>query len=367
MKRQTFIICLLLSASLSGYAQVAFPTPAIVNTPTPVPSVTPNPSPSPDHTPYIFSATPTPSISPATPTPAEIPTHYQPPSGHPLYPTKLEWRIFSPSGTGPWPAVIILHIGEFKGGGYYDGQPTRIAQQFADAGFYAAVASYPLAPPNLITGQPDHSNTSSGRPPEQTDSVKALIGAMRADLVHCDGNVGVLGGSAGGGHAAFVAIDQTNTGNDWPFWNGEARPNFVASLSGVYDLSDRTDVAQNTSFVRSCENYTNSATPSYQWQNSAVGQLTTSNADIKPIYAISSEEDSMPASQQWDLFNAFYQKGVSSTLYKMWIIPNDPLHAFSYWDDPILDTAPMSAGWLVEHRVMGYFQYFLQQQGHSHF
>ena len=144
MKRQTFIICLLLSASLSGYAQVAFPTPAIVNTPTPVPSVTPNPSPSPDHTPYIFSATPTPSISPATPTPAEIPTHYQPPSGHPLYPTKLEWRIFSPSGTGPWPAVIILHIGEFKGGGYYDGQPTRIAQQFADAGFYAAVASYPF-------------------------------------------------------------------------------------------------------------------------------------------------------------------------------------------------------------------------------
>ena len=75
----------------------------------------------------------------------------------------------------------------------------------------------------------------------------------------------------------------------------------------------------------------------------------------------------MPACQQWDLFNAFYQKGVSSTQYKMWIIPNDPLHAFSYWDDPILDTAPMSAGWLVEHRVMGYFQYFLQQQGHSHF
>ena len=240
------------------------------------------------------------------------------------------------------------------------------ANDLAAAGFYVAIAAYPLAPPNYIEGQPDHIDPSSGRPPEQTDSVKAFIAAMRNDIVHCDGNVGVLGGSAGGGHAAFVAIDQTYDSAHWPFWDSLVRPNFVACLSGVYDMADRDLDVPLFGFIYPVENYTNTTSRLVQWQESPIGRLNAGTTGIVPIYAIRAEDDSMAASQQYYLFNAFYQNGVSTNLSRMWTIPANFDHAFGYWNDPIKDTSPLQAGWLVKDRVIGYFNYFLKSHN-THF
>jgi acetyl esterase/lipase len=112
-----------------------------------------------------------------------------------------------------------------------------VAQDLADAGYYTLVASYRLAPCGVIMQQPCHDvDALSGRPPEQTDDVKAEIRAIRADTVHCNGMVGVVGGSAGGSHALFVALDTSTSST----WNSSLRPDCAVGLSGAYDFSDRT-------------------------------------------------------------------------------------------------------------------------------
>ena len=318
--------------------------------------MTPNPAFDPTATPFNLSGTPSPTPVPTPPFPTPIPSTFQPPPTNPLYPAKLEWRVFQPTdGAGKWPVVIILHVGNFNGGSYYDGLPVRTAQDLADAGFYAVVASYPLAPPRTITGQPAHTDPASGRPPEQTDAVKALVNAARNDQ-HCLNNmVGILGGSAGGSHAAFVALDTTSS-VAWPGWDRLSRPNFVACLSGAYDFSDRSDDV-TVPFVRDIENYTNTGSPFGQWSDSPIAHATS---DIVPMYFINSEYDSMPTSQHYYMFNALYHVGASPSLYKMWTIPGNSNHAFAYWDDPILDTFPQMASWKVKDRVIGYFNQYLK-------
>ncbi len=175
------------------------------------------------------------------------------------------------------------------------------------AGFYALVVSYRLAPPNLITDQHPHDNTpagiASGRPPQQTDDLKALVKAGRADP-HCkNSKVGIVAGSAEASHAAFVALDTTSS-QVWPFGVASDRPDFVACLSGIYDLSDRD--GETLQFVRNIENYTNTRVrfnPTYpavkdQWHVSAIAKVTS---DIKPMFFINSEEDSVPWHQIIDI------------------------------------------------------------------
>ena len=277
-------------------AQLPLVTPTIATTPTPTPVVTPSPGTTPNGLPYTFGGTPTPTISPPAnaPTPAELIEQYQPQDPDPQAGTRLEWVPIQPTdggvnGSGQWPIVIVLHAGDYRGGSYYDGLNTT-PQDLADAGFYVVLASYPLAPKNLIKGQYPHDSTDqgidSGRPPQQTRAVEAVVNAARNDS-HCyHGLVGILGGSSGGGHAAFVALDETNTGLDWPFWNSLARPNFVACLSGQFDFAERDDV--DLGFIRNVENYTHSTTPMDQWMASPIANATS---NIIPMYFIRSEDD----------------------------------------------------------------------------
>jgi acetyl esterase/lipase len=283
-------------------------TPTVTVTPTQTPTVTPSPTSSPVAVPFNYTGTPTPTPSPASlPLATPIPHDFQPPQEGIHSPT-LEWRIFAPTGSGPWPAVIVLHIGGFYSGNIYD-EDNNSPQDLAAAGFYTVVASYRLAPPFTITDQYPHDTTSlgiaSGRPPEQTDDVKAEVNALRADKLNCTGQVGILGGSAGASHAAFVALDTTVT-LDWPVWDGGRRPNFVACLSGAYDFSDRSDPTDY--FIKTTENYTNTTLLSHQWNVSPIAYVTT---DVIPMYFIHSENDSMPPNQQWDMYNAGKHRGQS--------------------------------------------------------
>jgi acetyl esterase/lipase len=257
--------------------------------------------------------------------------------------------------------VIVLHAGDYRGGSYYDGLNT-VPQDLAAAGFYVVIASYPLAPKNLIKGQYQHDNTvqglASGRPPQQTRAVEAVVNAARADT-HCyNGLVGILGGSAGGGHAAFVALDQTDTGSDWPFWNSLTRPSFVACFSGQYDFAERDDV--DLGFIKNIENYTNTTTPMDQWLVSPIAHATS---NIKPMYFIRSEDDpGSPALQQYYMWNALYHAGANLTGFRMWTIPNSDGHSFGYWNDRIYDSSPLSTeniNFKVKERVIGFFKQYL--------
>lgn len=277
----------------------------------------------------------------------------------------MQWVAYSPpAGTGidgRWPVVVVLHIGGYHGGNFYESLDSA-PQDLAAAGFYVFVADYPLAPPNAIPNQADHSDSYSGRPPQQTRAVEAFLDAAKNDS-HCyHGEVGILGGSAGAGHAAYVALDESYPDPSvWPFWSTANRPLFVACLSGQYDFTERDDDV-TMRFVDDIENYTNTTSPYGQWAASPVAQIAPMPHFI-PMFFVRSEEDSgCPPLQNYYMWNALHN--ASDTVFnRFWTIPGNSQHAFGYWQDAIHDVPPplsvYTASYSVEDRVIGYFKQYL--------
>ena len=113
--------------------------------------------------------------------------------------TPLHWDVYPPEGEGPWPAILVIHGGGFKGGSLNSPTMEQCARDLAAAGFIAFVIEYRLAPPGSL---PDQS--SDGRYPQQSDDVRSAVLAARNDP-RANHQVGVVGGSAGGYFAAYMA------------------------------------------------------------------------------------------------------------------------------------------------------------------
>lgn len=195
------------------------------------------------------------------------------------------------------------------------------------------MASYRLAPCGQIEGQPCHNvDSATGRPPQQTDDVKAEIRAIRADG-RCNGKVGVIGGSGGGSHALFVTLDTSTSGG----WSPTLRPDCAVGLSGAYDYSDRTpeDYGVHHSdpvevFAYDVTNYTNTTNLTTQKNLSPVSLVPTASP-FKPVMLVNSRYDPMPYHQLFDLTCAFQSNGVNSTLYTVITVPDSSAHAQSLW------------------------------------
>jgi len=146
--------------------------------------------------------------------------------------TQMHRYRFRPSGIGPWPTVLMLAPALYRNG-YDDGTPEeRVAtKDLTNAGFLVFQIEHRLAPAGLLAGQIPH-NTSlqgilSGRPPQQTDDVKQQILAALAETEDCNGKIFLIGGSSGGGHALWVALDPAS--GNVPEWNADV----VAKIKGV--------------------------------------------------------------------------------------------------------------------------------------
>jgi hypothetical protein len=167
---------------------------------------------------------------------------FQPGDGTTLY----RYRFAPDSltyGPGPYPTVVLIPPDEFKDQYEDMGVPgERVATTDLQlAGFLVFQIEHRLAPPGLLNTQPPHlGNPASGRPPEQTDDVKREILAALADS-QCNQKIYLVGGSAGGCHALWVALDGTS--GAVTSWNDTVRQKIkaVVSLSGVTDLGDWSD------------------------------------------------------------------------------------------------------------------------------
>lgn len=227
--------------------------------------------------------------------------------------TILHWIAYTPVGTGPWPAVLVIHAG-----GFWSGTPdssaemTTCAEDLANAGYVAFAIEYRLAPPGALHGQ-----VSDGRFPDQTDDVKLAVRTARADP-RCNGKVGAVGGSAGGSHTVFVAATGTY---------GDDRIDVGVSISGAYDLTDFSPNPNLESYTQNVINYVGVPTTDTAALRAA-SPAWVADASIAPLYLINTIEDPMPYSQLPDMFARL--DGLGVTNYQATSLPGN-FHSFSNW------------------------------------
>ena len=227
--------------------------------------------------------------------------------------TPLHWVVYTPQTPGPWPVVLVIH-----GGGFLSGTPDSsaesivAAQDLAASGYLALSIEYRLAPPGMLPGQ-----TSDGRFPQQTDDVKLAVRTARHDP-RCNGQVGALGGSAGGYHVAFAATTGTP---------GDDRIDVGVSLSGAYDLSDFSASPNIGNFTTFVTNYVGATTAEIAALRAASPAWVLDHS-AAPLYLVNTLEDPMPYSQLPDMIAKLDQAG--ATNYQALSLTGH-LHAFAYW------------------------------------
>ena len=181
-------------------------------------------------------------------------------------------------------------------------------------------------------GQHQHDNTfagiASGRPPQQSNDVKQQILAARADS-HCNQTIFLVGGSAGGTHALWAALDPNAT---VPGWSSAAFPKAVVGLSGVYDLTLREPPPLQR-IIDDIDNYTNTIENNFigwelQYSASPISYVYMATNQTAPARLYATESDPVPHQQAENMMSALQDKGVDVIEYT---INNSSLHAFDYW------------------------------------
>lgn len=275
-----------------------------------------------------------------------LPAQYQP-SAYSNDITILRRLRFRPDpaiyGPGPYPVAITAHAGGFRDVDAYGSTSQRWADKdLAKAGFLVFSIDHRLAPDGLILNQHMHDNTTpegiaSGRPPQQSNDVKQQILAAKYDS-QCNGVVFFVGGSSGGTHGLWAALDPAPT---VPGWSAAEFPKAVVTLSAPCDLSSRVgdipaDVAH---FALDVGNYTNTTDPGgfpYQYSVSPIA-LVAAAMNIPPIRLFTTFSDSVPRQQSDEMKAALLARGVEVVEVT---IQGSSLHAFNYWHTKESATGP---------------------------
>jgi acetyl esterase/lipase len=237
---------------------------------------------------------------------------------------------------------MLIHGGQYFEGSYY--APQELLDAAADlnaAGYLVFSVDHRLAPPGQIVGQPDHSDPASGRPPQQSNDIKQQFLAAKYHP-KCNGTVFVIGGSSGGAHAAWIALDLEDTTNN--NWGLTTRPKAIVGLSGAYDLSSRNADTQQqlNNFVDIVLNYTNTTNRDpgdpNQYAASAISRIALISAgNILPMRLYNSLSETMPHQQMEGFRDALNMHGFFDVVTTQL---SGSQHAFHYWNRPIIQGGP---------------------------
>lgn len=128
--------------------------------------------------------------------------------------------LLIPEGEGPFPAVVLVH-----GGGWVVGNPSSIeplAFYLAENGYITVNATY-----RLSLQMPGF--------PEAVDDIACAV-RFAASLPESNGEVAVIGHSAGAHIGALVALNGDDYAADCPY-PGSGVPDRFIGLAGPYDIS----------------------------------------------------------------------------------------------------------------------------------
>src|SRR5262249_6891099 len=240
-----------------------------------------------------------------TPTPAGVIETYKVVNG-----MSIRATVFNVNDGQKHRVVITIHEG-----GYNSGEmETGVAQELSQYGFMGVGIEYRLAPPHIEMNTPAHPFPGqndihdNGHYPEQTDDVSDAIVHYRNDP-RSNGEVVVIGGSAGGSHALYVAA----TGAP-----GYDMPDLTVLLScGVSNLADPNQWALQCVTNETCPhsaiaNYLNIPDPAPlppMGSDLELGQDASPtqwlHVGMCPFWAMCSSEDSLgiPTSTGFNIYS----------------------------------------------------------------
>jgi acetyl esterase/lipase len=141
---------------------------------------------------------------------------------------ELKLDLAVPKGEGPFPAILCIHGGGWRGGNRHD--LAKTIETFAGRGYVAATLSYRLVP--------------AAKFPAQIEDCKAAVRWLRAnaDKYHVDPlRIGVMGFSAGGHLSCLLGTSDKNDGLEGTGGNPEqsSRVQAVVSFFGPTDFTVR--------------------------------------------------------------------------------------------------------------------------------
>ena len=288
-------------------------------------------------------------------------------------PAVLKRYRFVPPGTWPpnktFPTVLMVPPNVFKNDMITDDgemHERSASYDLQQAGFLIFQVETRLAPPGTL---PDQQPGDYGHAPEQTDDLKRQILAAINDS-QCDGDIFLVGGSAGGTLALWCALDPASTVTGWDE-TARAHIKAVVSLSGPTQFCDWTGSFDLMDFEDDFDNYvglpdqTNCdpdcsysgtfcvldyASPAWLVSNGA-----TSNPPAIMLY--STTGDRVPKEQSADMQNALNIQFPNLHVDR-WLMTYDygsrSDHAFKYW--PAANNDPLSDGLCVGQEVINFLQ-----------
>jgi acetyl esterase/lipase len=267
---------------------------------------------------------------------------------------------FVPPGTWPanktFPTVLMVPPDVFRDANITDEgewHERRASHDLQFAGFLVFQVETRLAPPGKLLHQP---MGDLGHAPEQTDDLKRQILAAINDP-QCNGNIYLVGGSAGGTLVLWCALDPASTVSGWDE-TARAHIKGVVSLSGPTDFCDWSpdnNIPANklTLFENDLDNYVglDDQTKCTDTMGSLLEQaspvwLVTNGATSNPppIMLYTTLGDLVPYYDATDMFQAL------ATHYGI----TGHEHAFHYWHQ--INDATGSDGLCVSEEVINFLQ-----------
>ena len=242
---------------------------------------------------------------------------------------------FTPPNAAPYdkfPTVLMLPPDVFHLEYGDQGNPGERGATYdlEHAGFLVFQIDHRLVAPGHLPGQ-----HSSGIAPAQTDDVKRQILAALADP-QCNGNIYLVGGSAGGTLALWCALDSAST---VPGWDNDARLHIkaVVSLSGPTNLDDwsHPDLSDDeyVRFETDVDNYVGLTYPDHTdgplLAASPVNLITSGIATSSPpVRLYGSQFDTVSHTQQDDMKAALLSIGATVTYT---YFEGSDNHAYDNW------------------------------------
>jgi len=207
---------------------------------------------------------------------------------------EIDVVVAVPEGTGPFPAVVLVH-----GGGWVSGGPgimEPLADLLTEQGFLTVNTRYQLA----TQGNPSFPG-----------AVEDVACAVRYAAAHpeSDGTVAVIGHSAGAHIGAIAALAGDDFTGDCPFV-GSGVPDRFIGLAGPYD-SSRLGLAMLAFF-----GLPQSTAPEL-WQSGNPLKLTGSNPELDSLIMYGDEDGLVADSFATDFVAALLESGSTALLERV--------------------------------------------------